>query len=605
MGGVSLKLVGPWPAWNDQAQRGTMHNIEGDEPTRPVLILPVPDEPTLQGAQQEGRRLLTLRHPQILPLLRVMAVAGRPCTIHPFDNQLSMERLRRELNVAGQSLPLRVVLDLAVGVADTLGTAWNDAPAGAVGSILHPGVWPGLLLLDDHGGMQVAGFRALPRQALPPTRPGYLAPEGLMGPSALVYGCGALLVDLLVGEPPAPSSLAPDRQAALIRRSLIRVLARSGARVPERLVEIIQTCLTVDPAERPSLPRLSIQLSALATEQPGPGLAEWIRAVVDPLRERLARSAPSREAPPVRFTPAPFRDADPGLAPTTEGGTISRRASADSVTEHQTEEVTGRLQQTSSAQAAAAVQRPEPATAEAVGAIAIGGDVEVPSSALDSEEIQALRPRSHAPLLAALVALALVVGLSAWLRPWQDTGPAVEEVAVPTLPAELEPLEVEEIGAPLPEEAPAPASIPEPEPAPAPEPALATSVRRAPAPEPEPSPARIAPEPAPVDPDSPQRVVIIGGTSTQRTPPPPPPPAPPPYTLRFSASSSAIQSMDVACHGGRVGSGLSVTITGAVAGPCKVTGTTPDGGRLVALVSVREDSSFVCFEGGARSCAAK
>ncbi|MCK6506217.1 hypothetical protein L6R53_23070 [Myxococcota bacterium] len=72
--------------------------------------------------------------------------------------------------------------------------------------------------------------------------------------------------------------------------------------------------------------------------------------------------------------------------------------------------------------------------------------------------------------------------------------------------------------------------------------------------------------------------------------------------MRFTSAYEGVQRLEVQCHGGRVASGAVVTIPDAVPGPCKVQGTTVDGGRLVALVSVSGDGSWRCFEGGERAC---
>jgi hypothetical protein len=247
-------------------------------------------------------------------------------------------------------------------------------------------------------------------------------------------------------------------------------------------------------------------------------------------------------------------------------------------------------------------------------------------------------------LLAAVGALLVVGGGAWWFLRGSGQPAAPPDPAPATVPAELDAA----LGAPGP-------ALVEPDVQTAPTASGSASAQPPPLPagEPDPLTASASPSPAPMGPPAPMTGPSPGATATRPSSPassgarareeaterlaaerasadaspspaiptdagasspvdaapepipvPVPAPAPqaPPYTLRFSSAYVAVTRLVVLCQGGGVGSGAVVTFTDAVPGPCKVQGTTVDGGRLVALVSVSADGSWRCFERGERAC---
>jgi Tol biopolymer transport system component len=173
-----------------------------------------------------GQRFLTeikttanLQHPHILPLHDSGEAGGMVYYVMPFvEGESLRERLTRE-----QQLPVDEAVQIAVEVADALEYAHQHG-------VIHRDVKPENILL--HGGHALVadfgialaasrseGATRMTETGMSLGTPAYMAPEQAMGeraitPKADIYALGAVLYEMLSGEPPFT---APTAQAIIAR----------------------------------------------------------------------------------------------------------------------------------------------------------------------------------------------------------------------------------------------------------------------------------------------------------------------------------------------------------------------------------------------------
>lgn len=202
--------------------------------------------------RREARSAARLRHPNIV-------------AIHGFGSHDGIEYYAMAL-VRGPSLARRLAVDgpmaprQAARLVRTVAEALHYAHRLGV---LHLDLKPGNVLIGENGEPQVADFglarhveggRAVDPDEVSGT-PSYMAPEQLdPGPDGIgvatdIYGLGAILYELLTGEPPfhAPT---PARTLALLRHGRLRRPRRYRPDLPLDLEAICMRCLARAPAER-------------------------------------------------------------------------------------------------------------------------------------------------------------------------------------------------------------------------------------------------------------------------------------------------------------------------------------------------------------------
>jgi len=181
----------------------------------------------------EIRVTASLQHPHILPLFDSGKANGLLWYAMPF---VEGETLRSRLVREGQ-LPIAEAVRLAREIAEALDHAH-------VRGIVHRDVKPeNVLLRDGHAlvadfgialALEQAGGERLTRTGLTLGTPQYMAPEQAAGERALdarvdVYALGAVLHEMLAGEPPFA---APTRQA-VVRRMMHETPPALTARRPD------------------------------------------------------------------------------------------------------------------------------------------------------------------------------------------------------------------------------------------------------------------------------------------------------------------------------------------------------------------------------------
>src|SRR5688572_16271242 len=194
-----------------------------------------------------------LQHPHILPLFDSGSADGQLYYVMPFvEGETLRARLERE-----RQLPVRDAVRIAREVADAL------AYAHARG-VIHRDVKPENILL--HGGhalvadfgialaVQQAGGQRITQTGLSLGTPQYMAPEQAAGEKSVdaradVYALGAVLYEMLSGEPPFTG---PTTQAVIARVLTAEPTPLDEVRrsVPSHVAAAVHTALAKLPADR-------------------------------------------------------------------------------------------------------------------------------------------------------------------------------------------------------------------------------------------------------------------------------------------------------------------------------------------------------------------
>lgn len=186
---------------------------------------------------REARVLERLRHPNVVPLVELLAEAGAIVTPWMPGGSLA------DLIAAGPIVPARAV-EITAAVLAALGEAHGLG-------ILHRDVKPSNVLFDDAGVPRLADFGAAHISDTSATATAgvigtlaYMSPEQRLGRPATaasdIFSAGATLYEMLVGSPP----VTPGEQ--LVAPSA------ANAELDSHHDAIVMAMIAEDPAQRPS-----------------------------------------------------------------------------------------------------------------------------------------------------------------------------------------------------------------------------------------------------------------------------------------------------------------------------------------------------------------
>ncbi|HET7599691.1 MAG TPA: serine/threonine-protein kinase, partial [Gemmatimonadales bacterium] len=208
--------------------------------------------------QREIRFAARLQHPHILTVLdsgRVEAGADAPeqlwFTMPYVEGESLRDRLRRE-----RQLPVEDAVQIAREAARALDYAHQHG-------VVHRDIKPENILLTRDGSTLVADFgiaraigadERLTQTGMAVGTPAYMSPEQAAGDRGLdprtdMYSLGAVLYEMLAGEPPFTG---PTAQVILMRRltESPRPLRELRETVPAHLEQAVQKALARAPADR-------------------------------------------------------------------------------------------------------------------------------------------------------------------------------------------------------------------------------------------------------------------------------------------------------------------------------------------------------------------
>ncbi len=247
------------------------HDLKHD---RQVAVKVVqPELAAVIGAERflnEIKVTANLQHPHILPLFDSGETDGFLYYVMPY---VKGESLRALLDRKKQ-LPIDRVLEITKAVASALGHAHRQG-------VIHRDIKPENILLADDGQPLVADFGiALAVSEAGSTRltetgmslgtPEYMSPEQATGdrqlePASDIYSLGAVLYEMLTGDPPHTGNTAQAIIARIMMEqpTSIRLLRET---VSEHLEQVVMKALAKVPADRPSTAERFVEL----LESPAP-----------------------------------------------------------------------------------------------------------------------------------------------------------------------------------------------------------------------------------------------------------------------------------------------------------------------------------------------
>ncbi len=200
----------------------------------------------------EAAAAAKLKHPNIVVIHEVGEHAGQPFFSMEYVGGENLSRILRRA-----PLPPKQAANYAGEVARALQFAHDNG-------VLHRDVKPSNVLVDDTGRVRVMDF-GLAKQIDADEQltlsgqlvgtPSYMAPEqiagsaGTIGPACDVYGLGALLYELLTGQPPFRGA-SPVETLMEALDSDPQLPRRLNPNVPRALEMIALKCLEKNPADR-------------------------------------------------------------------------------------------------------------------------------------------------------------------------------------------------------------------------------------------------------------------------------------------------------------------------------------------------------------------
>jgi serine/threonine protein kinase/tetratricopeptide (TPR) repeat protein len=247
-----------------------------------IKLLTAFENPALRARfLREGAVMARLRHANIAQVLEVQTTRRIPYLVCEY---LGGGTLKQRI-LSGGPLPAVVSINVMKAVLSALGSCHEHG-------IVHRDLKPQNIIFDGDGTPKLTDLGIardlwdhgahLTVTGMIIGTPTYMAPEQLRGEPAGVladiYAAGAVLLEMLSGEPPRGVS---SRQAVLAR-----LPGDKTAEMTVRLASIIARCLSVEPAERPASARI------LARELTRPISTKVPRAV--PVAPLAARQPPSK-----------------------------------------------------------------------------------------------------------------------------------------------------------------------------------------------------------------------------------------------------------------------------------------------------------------------
>jgi Tol biopolymer transport system component/predicted Ser/Thr protein kinase len=230
-----------------------------------IKVLPpsvAEDASRRQRFEQEARSASGLNHPNILTVYDIGEADGALY----IAMELVEGKTLREFVAAGEPLPTRRLLDLAVQIAEGL------AKAHAAG-IIHRDLKPENVMVSKDGFVKILDFglakltetvvedaSVLPTAVAPPTEPGtvmgtagYMSPEQASGQTVDFrsdqFSLGSILYEMATGKRAFLRKTGAETLVAIIREEP-EPLTLAAPRAPAPVRWIVERCLAKDPEER-------------------------------------------------------------------------------------------------------------------------------------------------------------------------------------------------------------------------------------------------------------------------------------------------------------------------------------------------------------------
>ncbi|GAA2100054.1 hypothetical protein GCM10009841_14410 [Microlunatus panaciterrae] len=242
-----------WKAWDDRLHRAVALKLLHQQ----AQLSDAESELATQRAMREARITARLHHRHAVPVFDVVEHEGQPCLIMQFVPSHPLSAVLRD----------RGTLEPAEAAAIGVQVASALAAAHQVG-IVHRDVKPGNVLIAEDGSAMISDFgisRAMGDVSLTTTglvhgTPAYLSPEVARGEESSsksdVFSLGATLYAAIEGAPP----FGKDQNSM----ALLHKVASGDFEPPRRsgrLTPVLESMLSVDPADRPSMTEVASLLA--------------------------------------------------------------------------------------------------------------------------------------------------------------------------------------------------------------------------------------------------------------------------------------------------------------------------------------------------------
>ena len=218
----------------------------------------------LKSFFEEGRSLAQISHPAVVSVLNFFRQNE---TVYLVMNYLQGATLQdfimtgRQLKT-GRAFSESTICSVFEEVLEGLHMVHHH-------HMLHLDIKPANLFITDDDKAVLIDFGAardvLNKEApfmQPMYTPGFAAPEmykrdAHLGPWTDIYAIGACLYSMMLGHPPHEAGKRREKDP------LADMLSRKGAAYSDKLTEIVEWCMTLDPSGRPpSVPELQTALAA-------------------------------------------------------------------------------------------------------------------------------------------------------------------------------------------------------------------------------------------------------------------------------------------------------------------------------------------------------
>ena len=236
--------------------------------------------------RDEARMLGLLQHRAVVRVDGLQRLGDRWAVVMEFVEGVDLKRLLKEVG----PMPVGAALEVMGELASALDSAYNtEVEGGPPLRLLHRDVKPSNVRLTRDGEVKVLDFgvaraefsgRESSTESLFFGSLAYMAPERLDGIDTHkgdVYGCGAVLYELLVGTPLGRTSGNRQRHDACLNEALHKLWA---VLPDEAVYRTVAACLAYDANDRPNAAGLARHVRSLRKERAGPWLQDWAREAI-------------------------------------------------------------------------------------------------------------------------------------------------------------------------------------------------------------------------------------------------------------------------------------------------------------------------------------
>ncbi len=239
--------------------------------------------------RDEARVLGLLRHRAIVQVDGLVLMEGRWTVVMEYVEGVDLGSLAE----AAGPFPVTAALEICSEVASALHIAYTRVgDDGRALCLLHRDIKPSNIQVTAAGETKLLDFgvaraefegREAETRSLMFGSVGYMSPERLDfidGPAGDVYALGAVLYELVGGEPFGKTSSKFERHRARLGTGTdhLRDLG-----VDDDVVELVVSLLAYEPAERPPAREVERRCVELRSRLRGPSLRDWAEEVVPPL----------------------------------------------------------------------------------------------------------------------------------------------------------------------------------------------------------------------------------------------------------------------------------------------------------------------------------